>query len=170
VGSILGSRGWSRRLGIVALVAMLGCGSPREPLSTQDEVRRVAFVKGMELLREGGMTGPDRVCVATRVAFARSGVEVDDPSPALVRALRRGHLLLRRGSDCTYPEPGGVRGAYWLPATLMWVDQVSIRGGNRATARIAYYVEPLYSASFECALQLSHGQWRVTECTLLSVS
>ena len=148
---------------------MLGCGSSRASLSTRDEVQRVAFEKGLLLLRESGRKGPHPVCVATRFTRARGGYEVEDPSAELVNVLRASHPLIRSGSDCTFTKYEAVRGAFGLPGALMWVDGVS-PVGNRAIARIGYYVEPMYSAEFECDLQLRNGEWRATRCILVMVS
>jgi len=158
-----------RRIAVVLLLAACGCGPARGPLSAKDEVRRVVFEKGLDLLRESGMDGPRPVCLATRVEARGRGFRVEDPSPALVRALRGAHPLMRQASECTFTDDRAVRGAFGLPAALMWVDGVSV-GPGIASARVGYYVEPLYGADFRCGLRLRERQWRVSGCVLQSVS
>jgi hypothetical protein len=160
-----------KRATLVVLLAAVACGRAA-PLSTPDELRRSAFEQGLELLHgSGGLRGPHPVCIATRVEpHARRGFVVEDPSPGLVHSLRAAHPLMRKASTCTFTENEAVKGAFWLPGALLWVDSVSIQPGNRAVARIGYHVEPMYGAEFRCGFQLRERAWRVTRCDGLWVS
>ena len=158
-----------RRLAVVLLLAACGCGPARGPLSAADEVRRAAFEEGLDLLRESGMERPVPVCAANRVTYARTRFEVEDPSPALSRALWGAHPLMQPASGCTFTENRAVDAGAGPPAALMWVDGVRV-GPGIASARVGYYVEPLYGAEFSCALWLRERKWQVARCVPQRVS
>ena len=158
-----------RRIAVVLLLAACGCGPARGPLSAKDEVRRAVFEKGLDLLRESGMERPIPVCVASRVTRAGAGFEVEDPSPALTRVLRGAHPLMQPASGCRFTGQRMVTAASGLPAALMWVDGVSV-GPGIASARVGYYVEPLYGADFRCDLGFRERRWRVAWCVPQRIS